>query len=87
LKARLRRSGWPVYEPYRNVAELEHVILADLQKLVRRLCPTESFADPLAKETATHQHFSASRCQVYIGRQGLFNRLDSHVSGKGPWRW
>jgi hypothetical protein len=84
LKERLRSSGLPVREGYRDPRALGELVLADLAAVIERLYPAGSTPDPLEREAAEHEAFAASRCGVYIGRQEYFERLDAHAAGDGP---
>ncbi len=83
LKNRIRSSGLPVREDYRDPRVLGEAVLADLTAVIDRLYPEGSEPNPLARETAEHQAFAASRAGVYVGRLDYFSRLDAHASGDG----
>jgi hypothetical protein len=84
LKGRIRRSGWPIREAYRDAAELGRLVLADLTELLERVAPADASSDPLDRERAAHRRFAASRYEGYVGRQVFFDRLDRHAAGMGP---
>ena len=83
LKNRIRESGLPVREGYRDPRALGEAVLADLTAVIDSLYPEGSEPNPLARETSEHQAFAASRAGVYIGRPDYFGRLDAHASGDG----
>jgi hypothetical protein len=94
LKARIRASGLPVRDNYRDPQELGEWVLRDLMAVIDRLYPEADKPDPLDREAAEHEAFSRSRAVVevgpgryagvYIGRQEYFDRLDAHAASDGP---
>ncbi len=83
LKERIRASGLPVREDYRDPIELGQLVLSDLTAVIDRLYPPGSQPDPLARDAAEHEAFARKRARVYIGRQEYFDRLDAHARGDG----
>jgi hypothetical protein len=94
LKARIRASGLPVRDNYRDPQELGAWVLRDMTAVIDRLYPEAEKPDPLDREAAEHEAFARSRAVVevgprrsagvYIGRQAYFDRLDVHAAGDGP---
>jgi tetratricopeptide (TPR) repeat protein len=84
LKERIRASGFPVHENFKDSRALGQLVLEDLTQVVERLFPPDAIPDPLDREALEHLAFARSRAQVYIGRSEYFDRLDAHVSGDGP---
>jgi len=84
LKERLRSSGLPVRENYRNPEQLGELVLQDFTELIDRLFPEGSEPDPLDKDATEHEAFAQSRFRVYIGRPEYFDLLDEHAGGDGP---
>ncbi|MCJ7664201.1 MAG: NACHT domain-containing protein, partial [Desulfobacterales bacterium] len=82
LKERIRGSGFPVRENYRDPEELGKLVLQDLTAVIDRLFPEGSQPDPLDREAAEHEVFAQNRARVYIGRQTYFERLDAHARGE-----
>jgi hypothetical protein len=83
LKDRVRSSGFPVREGYRDPHELADFVLSDLHDTVDRLFPEGSQPEPLDRELAEHEAFARSRAQAYIARPADFRALDDHVDGGG----
>jgi hypothetical protein len=83
LKDRIRCSGFPVRESYRDPHELADSVLSDLRDTVNRLFPEGSEPDPLDRESAEHEAFARSRAQVYVARPADFRALDEHAEGTG----
>ncbi len=84
LKQRIRASGFPVRENYRDPKDLAAHILRDFTALIDSLFPAESVPDPLDREAADHAAFARARTGVWIGRQQYLDRLHSHAVGDGP---
>lgn len=84
LKDKIRGSGFPLRENYRDTRELGEWILDDLTAVIDRLFPEGSQPDPLEREATEHEAFADSRVGVYIGRQTYFDVLDTHARGDGP---
>jgi tetratricopeptide (TPR) repeat protein len=83
LKRRICASRLPVRENYPDPRTLGELVLADLSAVIESRYPAGSEPDPLARETAEHEAFAASRAGVYIGRAAYFERLDAGASGDG----
>jgi nephrocystin-3 len=81
LKERIRQSGLPVRENYKNPKALGELVLKDLTQIIDQLYPIESKPDPLERDAADHEAFAQSRARVYIGREEYFKRLDEHAKG------
>ncbi len=84
LKVRIRESGFPVRENYRDPKELGRLVTEDFIGVIDRLFPEGSAPDPLDREGAVHEAFARNRRAVYIGRGVYFDRLDAHAAGEGP---
>lgn len=84
LKARIRGSGLPLVEGYRDPRALGDRVLADLGAIIDRLYPEGSEPDQAARETAGHEAFARSRARAYVGRAETFQRLDAHADGSSP---
>jgi hypothetical protein len=83
LKDRIRSSGFPVREHYRDPHELADFVLSDLQQTLDSLFPEGSEPDPLDRELAEHEAFARSRGQIYVARQADFQTLDDHAQVQG----
>ena len=84
LKERIRGSGLPVSEDYRDARQLGEWVLRDLTAVIDRLYPEGSPPDPLDREAADHEAFAASRIGVYVGRQIYLDALNKHARDDGP---
>jgi tetratricopeptide (TPR) repeat protein len=83
LKDRIRQSGFPVHENYKDPQEFGQYVLQDLTAIINRLYPEGSQPDPLDLETAEHAVFAQSRAKIYIGRSAYFDQLDANVHLQG----
>ena len=94
LKGRLRRSGLPLEENYRDPKELGELVRRDLTAVINRLFPAGSQLDPLDREAAEHEAYARSRAVVevrpgefagvYIGRREYLDLLDRPRPGGRP---
>ena len=84
LKQRVRESGLPVREPYRDPRALADLVLEDLRKVIDRLYPAGSVPDALEREAAEHEAFIESRARLYLGRDEYFRALDAYVPAHEP---
>jgi tetratricopeptide (TPR) repeat protein len=84
LKQRIRRSGLPVREGYRDAKDLGVRVLEDLTRVIERRFPEGSEPTPLDREAAAHEAFARSRSAVYVRRPEDFERLDRHAAEEGP---
>jgi tetratricopeptide (TPR) repeat protein len=84
LKDDIRRSGFPVKEPFATPKQLGEWVLRDLTVVIEKLYPEHSIPNALDRDAADHEAYSASRRKVYIGRQEYMDRLDAHAAGDGP---
>lgn len=84
LKARIRASGFPVREDYRDAKELGELVLADFTTLIDTLFPENDVPDPLVQEAALHDAFAESRSRISVGRVKEFARLDAHAASDDP---
>ncbi len=84
LKSRIRASGLPIRENYKDPRDLGRLVLEDFIALIDKLFPEGSKPDPLDEEAQEHEAFAQSRFKVYIGRKDYFDRLDEHADGDGP---
>ena len=84
LKERIRASGVPVREDYRDPEALGGLVLEDLRQVIDGLFPVGSEPSPLDREAGLHEGLARGRAEVYVGRGEYFERLDAHAVGDGP---
>ena len=84
LKDDIRASGFPVREPFDTPKTLGEWVLRDLSAVIEELYPEKTIPDALDRAALDHEAYSASRRQVYIGRNEYMDRLDAHAAGDGP---
>jgi nephrocystin-3 len=80
LRERIRRSGYPVRDGYRDPTDLGKQVLADFTKVVESLFPPNTFADPLDKEASEHEAFARSRLGAYVGRPEYVRELTAFAN-------
>jgi len=83
LKDRIRASGLPVRENFRDPADLGRLVLDDMTSVIDRLIPAGEVANPLDRQAAHHAAFARSQAQVYVGRAEDFHRLDNFADAAG----
>lgn len=81
LKERIRQSGVPVRDGYRDPRMLGRAVRRDLTRVINHVFPAGSLADPLNHEAAEHEAYAYSRARVYIRRTAYFEKLDRHAAG------
>jgi tetratricopeptide (TPR) repeat protein len=84
LKDDIRRSGFPVKEPFATPKQLGEWVLHDLTAVIERLYPETQIPNELDRAALDHEAYSASRRTVYIGRDEYMTRLNAHAAGDGP---
>ena len=84
LKEDIRRSGFPVKEPFATPKQLGEWVLRDLTAVIEELYPEKNIPNALDRAALDHEAYSASRRTVYIGRDEYIDRLDAHAAGDGP---
>jgi tetratricopeptide (TPR) repeat protein len=91
LKKRIKKSGLPYHENYRDPVQFGELVQEDLMRAIDALAPppkplsdAERASATLDREDMTHEIFAASRFGVYIPRQEYFERLDAHVTEDSP---
>jgi tetratricopeptide (TPR) repeat protein len=84
LKDDIRRSGFPVKEPFATPKQLGEWVLRDLTTVIEKLYPEKDIPNALDRAALDHEAYSASRRTVYIGRDEYMARLNAHAAGDGP---
>ena len=84
LKDDIRKSGFPVREPFTTAKQLGEWVLHDLTAVIERLYPEAENPNALDRAALDHEAYSAGRRTVYIGRQEYMDRLDAHAANDGP---
>jgi nephrocystin-3 len=84
LKARIRRSGLPLVDNYRDPRAFGESVKEDFTQLIEKLYPLEEVPDPLMLERLEQGSFAESRTRAYISRPDAFNRLDDHIQSTAP---
>lgn len=75
LKDDIRKSGFPISEPFDSPKQLGEWVLRDLTAVIEELYPEKDVPNPLDRAALDHEAYSASRRTVYIGRQEYMDRF------------
>lgn len=81
LKRSIEDGGFPIRPGYRDVVELDRLIMQDFTKVIDKLYPEGEPLDPLDREADEHEAYAKSRVGLYIERGDYFVRLDDHIDG------
>jgi tetratricopeptide (TPR) repeat protein len=84
LKERIRASGLPVRDGYRDPEALGKLVLEDFTATINRLFPAAEKLTPSQRARQTRNTFARSRTDLFVGREELLTRLDQHAAGDGP---
>jgi len=82
LKARIRSSGFPVSENYRNPETLAMRVQEDLWRMIDAAYPESEVPDALMLERRKHESYGAPRLRLYLGGERYFKILDGAMSAK-----
>ena len=82
LKDRIRRSGFPIVENYRNPEALAERVREDLWKLIDEAFPESEIPDALTLERRRHEAYGAPRQRLYLGGERYFKALDEAMKAK-----
>ncbi len=84
LKERIRQSGLPLRENYRDPRELGRLVLEDMTRLIDTLFPEGAKRDTDQLETAGHEDYIRVLSRAYIARPSDYCALDRHVASSDP---
>jgi nephrocystin-3 len=85
LKDRIRKSGFPVVENYKNPEALAERVKDDLWKLIDEAYPESEAPDALTQERMRHEAYSATRRRLYLGGERYYETLNEAMKAK-PFR-
>ena len=85
LKQRIRESGFPVVENYKNPKSLAEKIGEDLWKLIDEVYPIDEVPDALTQERMIHEAYANTRRRLYLGGEGYITKLNEAMKAK-PFR-
>lgn len=83
LKSRIRASGFPVREGYRDARELGELVKEDLRRSLDRIAPPGSRPDPFQRETDQHDGYADARRRVFVGGGRAMAALDAWANDAG----
>jgi nephrocystin-3 len=84
LKARIRKSGFPVVENYPTPGKLAERVREDLWKLIDEAFPESEVPDALTMERRRHEAYTLSRIRLYLGGERYFTALDKAMDACKP---
>jgi len=82
LKDRIRQSGFPVVEDYRNPRALADQVQSDLWRLIEETYPADAVPDALSLERQRHEAYGATRQRLYLGGEVYFKALDQAIQSE-----
>ena len=82
LKKKIKESGLPLRENYKNPKDLGRLVLKDITALINSFLEPE--LDPLKRIAFEHESFAKSRFGIYIGGEKYFETLDRHAKSNSP---
>lgn len=77
LKSRIRASGYPVREGYRDARELGAWVKEDLRQSLDRIAPPGSRHDPFEREMDQHEGYADARRRLFVGGERAMAALDA----------
>lgn len=83
LKERIRQSGLPYREGFRDSEELGDWVLEDFRKVIDRDFPEGTRPDSVVLEAADHYSYARSLTRAYVGGENYFRQLDDHLRVEG----
>jgi tetratricopeptide (TPR) repeat protein len=84
LKARIRKSGFPVVENYPTPERLAERVREDLWSLIDEAFPESEVPDALTMERRRHEAYTLSRIRLYLGGERYFTALDKAMDACKP---
>ncbi len=84
LKDRIRRSGLPCREGFRDAAELGGLVWEDLSAAIDELFPTTPRSGALVREQFAHQRLVSRHLDSHVVSEELWRHLEAHAQGDGP---
>ena len=80
LKQRIRASGLPIHENYRDAQGLGQLVAADLTAAIERRFPPGTEPGPLAQDAIRHEGYAQSRRLAFVGRRPLLEKISVHIA-------
>ena len=84
LKARIRESGFPLRENFKNVTELGELLEQDVRHIVDTEYPESETPNPLELERRAHRAFAASRKRAYIANREYAVAFEDWLAATPP---
>jgi len=80
LKVRIRNSGFPLKENFRDPKQLGEWVLEDLITIIDRLYPEGSQPDMWSREKIGHKSFAVNQTKLFIGRKEYIKQLNEYAA-------
>lgn len=84
LKQRIRESGFPVVESYRDPEAFAKRLEKDLWAILDSVYPADEVPDAFTREGARHEAYAVPRRRLYLGGEGYINALVSALDKGSP---
>ncbi len=75
LKQRIRESGFPVLESYRDPEAFAKRLEKDLWAILDSVYPADEVPDAFTRESARHEAYAVPRRRLYLGGEGYTKAL------------
>jgi nephrocystin-3 len=80
LKARIRQSGFPVVQGYKDPEALAKRLERDLWKILDEMYPADDVPDAFTREGVRHEAYAVPRRRLYLGGEGYIAALDDALA-------
>jgi nephrocystin-3 len=77
LKARIRKSGFPVVQGYQDPEALAKRLEKDLWKILDEMYPADEVPDAFTRERFRHEAYALPRRRLYLGGEAYIDALDA----------
>ncbi len=82
LKERIRKSGFPLVDPYANPEELAEAVRRQFTALIDKLYPKKFVPDPLDQEAMGHEAYAQSKLHAFVERPAHTAALDAFANAE-----
>jgi nephrocystin-3 len=80
LKARIRHSGFPVVQGYKDPEALAKRLERDLWKILDEMYTADDVPDAFTREGFRHEAYAVPRRRLYLGGEGYIEALDAALA-------
>lgn len=82
LKSRVRSSGFPFHENYRDLETMGKQVKADILTMLDKRYPQDKVPAPLEAERITHEAYAADRSQAYLPSSCDTDAMDAYIQSR-----